>query len=150
MNPAGGFHYSIKDLEEMGNKFGRTLYDYFAPEILEAESAALAVAAEKSSGSVRVHTHPRARLRGKVADLFEQLKRDLDNGDPEVTQEQRWVVILLIRSVARVIRIRPRMKKSFGSKKSKSLKKKRKGQIQVDRVVLHPQKPHLRFRRRDL
>jgi hypothetical protein len=118
--PSGGFHYNTNHLKEMGHQFGKTLYEYFSPELLEAAASSVenslssvSTAVDQHAGSAGV-TIPlpssdadtlmdskmgeskstkldiKSARKMSIKALSEKLKEEVLSGNPEFAQAERY------------------------------------------------------------
>ena len=76
----GGFHYNTNHLQEMGHHFGKTLFEYFAPDIeaaksLETSLSSVSTAVDQNNGSASVGTPIAGQRLSSEGDTLMESKR---------------------------------------------------------------------------
>lgn len=77
-----GFHYTRQHLENMGQMFGRTLYDYFYVEIPPQNQSSIAAAAEPKASHIMVKSSFKSTNQ-VVGGIFSKIKEEISNGNPD-------------------------------------------------------------------
>lgn len=77
-----GFHYTRQHLENMGQMFGRTLYDYFYVETPPQNEIQIAQAAEPKVSSLDNRSGFKSK-NALVSGIFSKIKQEISSGNPE-------------------------------------------------------------------
>ncbi|KAJ3050567.1 Cytosolic carboxypeptidase 2 [Rhizophlyctis rosea] len=116
--PDGGFHYSIEDLEEMGRRFGETLYTYFAPK---EEEVAVPEVREGVKERVKEKAMEVSGVEPSqvIEEVWRELVGEIERGEEEVVPENEGEGEDDTSSDDEVMRI-PVKKKKITKKRSES------------------------------
>lgn len=77
-----GFYYTTQHLENMGQLFGKTLYDYFYVDIPSVNECPIAAAAEPKISITTSHTNLKC-TNPLVKNTFSKIQQEITRGNPD-------------------------------------------------------------------